>query len=51
MRSIIACILPIFSANMFHTLGWGFGGTLLACVAILAVPAPWIVSSYHNFLS
>jgi hypothetical protein len=29
---------------MFHNLGWGWGGTLLALVALVAVPAPLIVS-------
>lgn len=28
---------------MFSTLGWGWGGTLLALVALVAVPAPVVV--------
>ncbi|RXK41266.1 hypothetical protein M231_01416 [Tremella mesenterica] len=40
MRSVIACVLPIFSPDLFYNLGWGYGATLLACVALIAVPAP-----------
>jgi len=43
-RSITACIMPEFSADLFANLGWGWGGTLLAFVALVAVPAPMIVS-------
>ena len=42
-RSVTACILPEFAADMFANLGWGWGGTLLALVALLAVPAPAVV--------
>lgn len=28
---------------MFRSLGWGWGSTLLACVAVVALPAPAIV--------
>ena len=43
LRSVIACILPIFAPDIFSTLGWGWGGTLLALVALVAVPAPVVV--------
>ncbi|WVQ78741.1 hypothetical protein IAT38_000828 [Cryptococcus sp. DSM 104549] len=42
-RSIVACILPLFTRDMFVRLGWGWGGTLLACVALLGVPCPIIM--------
>jgi hypothetical protein len=44
LRSVLACILPIFAPDMFSTLGWGWGCTLLALVALVAVPAPVVVS-------
>ncbi|CAD6583670.1 MAG: hypothetical protein TREMPRED_003613 [Tremellales sp. Tagirdzhanova-0007] len=43
LRSVLACILPEFSTDLFANLGWGWGGTLLALVALLAVPAPSIM--------
>lgn len=49
LRSVIACILPIFAPDMFATLGWGWGGTLLALVALVAVPAPVVVSPILKF--
>ncbi|WVR03905.1 hypothetical protein IAU60_000904 [Kwoniella sp. DSM 27419] len=42
-RSIIACILPLFTSDMFEKLGWGWGGTLLALVAMLGLPCPLIM--------
>ncbi|WRT65586.1 uncharacterized protein IL334_002531 [Kwoniella shivajii] len=42
-RSIVACILPLFATEMFVNLGWGWGNTLLACVAILGIPCPFIM--------
>lgn len=50
LRSITACILPEFTGDMFHDLGWGWGSTLLACVALVAVPAPAIMFKYGRSL-
>jgi hypothetical protein len=44
LRSVFACIIPIFAPDLFHNLGWGWGGTLLALVSLVAVPAPLVVS-------
>lgn len=43
LRSALGCILPEFAGDMFVKLEWGWGGTLLAGVALIAVPAPAIV--------
>jgi len=43
MRSIVACVMPIFSPDLFVNLGWGWGGTLLGCIALLAIPAPAVM--------
>lgn len=36
MRSITGCILPIFSESLFLNLGYGWGGTVLACVSTVS---------------
>lgn len=43
LRSVVACILPEFSSDLFTNLGWGWGGTLLALISMIAVPAPMVV--------
>ncbi|KAL0252407.1 hypothetical protein I308_101798 [Cryptococcus tetragattii IND107] len=42
-RSVVACIMPLFTTTMFVKLGWGWGGTLIACIAIVGIPAPMIM--------
>ncbi|WVQ78742.1 hypothetical protein IAT38_000829 [Cryptococcus sp. DSM 104549] len=42
-RSVTACIIPIFTSDMFKRLGWGWSGTLLACIALLGNPGPIIM--------
>ncbi|KAH8916919.1 MFS general substrate transporter [Atractiella rhizophila] len=40
MRSAAAAVLPIFTPQMYQTLGWGWGGTVLAGAGAIAIPAP-----------
>ncbi|WWC87768.1 uncharacterized protein L201_002660 [Kwoniella dendrophila CBS 6074] len=49
-RSIVACILPLFATEMFVKLDWGWGNTLLACVAILGIPCPFIMFAFGKQL-
>lgn len=50
MRSMFACVLPIFCPQMFGNLGWGWGGSLLAFIALAAVPGPLIMFKYGKRL-
>lgn len=50
MRSMFACVLPVFCAQMFGTLGWGWGGSLLAFIALVAIPGPLIMFKYGRRL-
>ncbi|GAA5869987.1 hypothetical protein JCM3774_004330 [Rhodotorula dairenensis] len=43
LRSATGAIMPIFAPRMYSNLGYGIGSTILACVAILAVPAPFVM--------
>lgn len=42
-RSIVGSILPIFAPVLFENLGWGVGGTALAAIASLVIPAPMVI--------
>jgi DHA1 family multidrug resistance protein-like MFS transporter len=46
LRSVGGTILPIFAPKMFTTLGYGWGGTLLACISLPIVPAPLVLFLY-----
>lgn len=50
VRSIVACLLPIFGKDMFDRLGWGLGGTLMAALSLCALPAPLIMFVYGKQL-
>jgi DHA1 family multidrug resistance protein-like MFS transporter len=38
LRSITGCVLPIFAESLFRSLGYGWGGTLLALVSLVSLP-------------
>jgi len=46
LRSVTGCVLPIFGDTLFVNLGYGWGGTLLALVALPAIPAPFVMFLY-----
>ncbi|GAA5991335.1 hypothetical protein JCM10908_003263 [Rhodotorula pacifica] len=43
LRSVTGAILPIFSPIMYKNLGYGVGNTIIACVLLPAIPAPFVV--------
>ncbi|GAA6009549.1 hypothetical protein JCM10207_003822 [Rhodosporidiobolus poonsookiae] len=43
LRSFAGGLLPIFSDRLFLSLGYGYSATLLACVAVPAIPAPLVL--------
>ncbi|KAL7419716.1 hypothetical protein Q5752_005632 [Cryptotrichosporon argae] len=49
-RSVVACVLPVFAADLFADLGWGWGGSLLGLVALVAVPAPLLMFKHGRAL-
>ncbi|KAI9655963.1 MAG: hypothetical protein M1821_005024 [Bathelium mastoideum] len=42
MRSLFACIFPLFATYMFDGIGINWGMTLIGCVAVLLIPLPFI---------
>ncbi|KAI0751877.1 MFS polyamine transporter [Daedaleopsis nitida] len=47
LRSIAAFCFPLFAPSMYQALGYGKGGTILACAAIVVgIPAPFLFWRY-----
>ncbi|KAH8170454.1 major facilitator superfamily protein [Sarocladium implicatum] len=49
-RSIVGAILPLAAFPMFDNLGVGWGNSLLGFIAVLFLPAPWLILRYGEFL-
>lgn len=49
-RSVLTCILPLFSASLFQHLNWGPGCSLLAGIACFAIPIPPLLYRYGSRL-
>ncbi|PWN22803.1 MFS general substrate transporter [Microstroma glucosiphilum] len=50
VRSVLAAAFPLFADKMYHTLGYGWGSSLLAFVALAGVPVPLVLFRYGAFL-
>ncbi|GAA5966722.1 hypothetical protein JCM8115_002789 [Rhodotorula mucilaginosa] len=46
LRSATGAIMPIFAPIMYRNLGYGVGSTILASVAAVAIPAPFLMFFY-----
>lgn len=46
LRCLLGSVLPVIGELLYETLGLGWGNSLLAFVAIAAVPIPFIVMRY-----
>jgi len=42
MRSVLAAAFPLFASYMFEGIGINWGMTLLGCIAVLFIPAPFL---------
>ncbi|KAH8430246.1 MFS transporter [Aspergillus melleus] len=42
MRSLVGAAFPLFSTQLFNSLGVQWAGTLLGCIAALLVPIPFV---------
>ncbi|CAO1620164.1 unnamed protein product [Parajaminaea phylloscopi] len=43
VRSILAAAFPLFAQELFRTLGFGWGSSLLAFIALAGIPAPMVL--------
>lgn len=48
LRSLVACGLPLAVRPLFSNLGVGPGCSLLAGIAVLALPVPWLLIRYAS---
>lgn len=46
MRSAVAAAFPLFTDQMFHNLGVNWAATLLALVALILAPSPFLFYKY-----
>ncbi|KAF8583941.1 MFS general substrate transporter [Ramaria rubella] len=50
MRAITGAVFPLFGQQLFVRLGYGKGGTLLAVLALPAIPLPWLLYKKGRYL-
>lgn len=46
LRGTAGALIPLAGLNMYDTLGWGWGNSVLAFVALAFAPMPWIFGLY-----
>ena len=46
LRGTAGALIPLAGLNMYDTLGWGWGNSLLAFIALAFAPMPWIFGLY-----
>jgi uncharacterized protein (DUF697 family) len=46
LRSLVAAVLPLAGPKMYAKLGYGWGNSLLAFIAILFIPVPLVFIKY-----
>lgn len=43
IRSVAGAVLPLAGQKLYRTLGVGWGNSLLALIAFILVPIPWVL--------
>ncbi|MCJ1343178.1 hypothetical protein MMC31_001370 [Peltigera leucophlebia] len=46
LRGTAGALIPLGGLNMYDTLGWGWGNSLLAFIALAFAPMPWVFGLY-----
>lgn len=46
VRSVMAAVLPLAAPKMYESLGYGWGNSLLAFLALAMVPVPLFLMKY-----
>jgi hypothetical protein len=43
IRSVAGAVLPLAGQQLYRTMGLGWGNSLLAFVALILIPIPWVL--------
>lgn len=50
LRSVMGAVIPLAGEKMYNTLGLGWGNSLLAFIAVVMIPLPWVFLKYGEKL-
>ncbi|PWN29749.1 MFS general substrate transporter [Jaminaea rosea] len=50
VRSVLAAVFPLFAQKLYRALGFGWGSSLLAFIALAGLPAPLVLFRYGEGL-
>lgn len=50
LRGVAGALIPLGGLDLYTSLGWGWGNSLLGFVALVLAPVPWIFSLYGSRL-
>jgi len=50
LRSVMGAIIPLAGQSMYNALGFGWGNSLLAFIAVAMMPVPWVFLKYGEKL-
>jgi len=48
LRGITAALVPLGGLELYHALGWGWGNSVLAFVALALAPVPMLLGAYGH---
>jgi hypothetical protein len=50
IRSIFGAFLPLAGQTLYDRLGLGWGNRLLAFIAMIMIPLPWVILRYGEYI-
>lgn len=49
LRSLLAAVFPLFSNQLFNSLGVHWGGSLIGFIALIMIPIPWVSTNSARY--
>jgi len=46
LRGLAGALIPLGGLNLYKTLGWGWGNSVLGFITLMLAPVPWVFSLY-----
>ncbi|KAK3308171.1 major facilitator superfamily domain-containing protein [Chaetomium strumarium] len=50
LRGTAGALIPLCGLDLYYSFGWGWGNSLLAFIALVFAPVPWVVGRYGTKL-